>query len=191
MNKLQKIKDKWKYEKYIELEHVDYLIEQAEDNRMLIERVDKIETLALAREQSYKNLEIKYRACNYFKKQHYDEMIRLEKENGQTMTLVHEFSTIATDQEQEYKDLQKEKRLAEEECERYKKMFSEEKGKSITLYNQNKRYEQALEFYENKGNYKTVIENDREIKFLGTSLAQMDGGEVARKVLESSGTRVI
>ena len=83
--------------------------------------------------------------------------------------------------------LQEEKRLAEEECERYKKMFSKEKGKSITLYIQNKRYEQALEFYGDKGNYKTVIENDREIKFLGTSLTQMDGGEVARKVLESSG----
>jgi len=78
---LQKIKDKWKYEKYIELEHVDYLIEQAEDNRMLIERVDEIGTLALSREQSYKNLEKNYRACNYFKKQHYDEMIRLQKEN--------------------------------------------------------------------------------------------------------------
>jgi len=191
MDKLQKIKDKWKYEKYIELEHVDYLIKQAEDNQMLIERVDEIGTLALSREQSYKNLEKNYRACNYFKKQHYDEMIRLQKENKQTMTRVHELASVATDQEQEYKDLQKEKRLAEEECERYKKMFSEEKGKSITLYNQNKRYEQALEFYENKGNYKTVIENDREIKFLGTSLAQMDGGEVARKVLESSGTRVI
>jgi len=36
MDKLQKIKDKWKYEKYIELEHVDYLIKQAEDNQMLI-----------------------------------------------------------------------------------------------------------------------------------------------------------
>jgi len=83
MDKLQKIKDKWKYEKYIELEHVDYLIEQAEDNRMLIERVDEIGTLALSREQSYKNLEKNYRACNYFKKQHYDEMIRLQKENGQ------------------------------------------------------------------------------------------------------------
>ena len=35
--------------------------------------------------------------------------------------------------------LQKEKRLVEEECERYKKMFSKEKGKSITLYNQNKK----------------------------------------------------
>ena len=35
-------------------------------------------------------------------------------------------------------------------------------------------------------NYKTVIENDKEIKFLGTSLAQMDGGEVARKVLDFS-----
>ena len=35
--------------------------------------------------------------------------------------------------------LQKEKRLAEEECERYKKMFSKEKGKSIALYNQNKK----------------------------------------------------
>ena len=82
MDKLQKIKDKWKYEKYIELEHVDYLIEQAEDNQMLIKRVDEIGTLALSREQSYKNLEKNYRACNYFKKQHYDEMIRLQKENG-------------------------------------------------------------------------------------------------------------
>ena len=90
--------------------------------------------------------------------------------------------------EAKYKELQKEKQLVEEECERYKKMFSKEKGKSITLYIKNKRYKQALEFYENEGNYKTVIDNDREIKFLGTSLAQMDGGEVARKVLESSGS---
>jgi len=139
MNKLQKIKDKWKYEKYIELEHVDYLIKQAEDNQMLIERVDEIGTLALSREQSYKNLEKNYRACNYFKKQHYDEMIRLQKENKQTMTRVHELASVAIDQEQEYKDLWEEKRLAEEECERYKKMFSEEKGKSIALYNQNKK----------------------------------------------------
>jgi len=43
------------------------------------------------------------------------------------------------DLEAKYKDLQKEKRLVEEECERYKKMFSEEKGKSIALYNQNKK----------------------------------------------------
>jgi len=96
-------------------------------------------------------------------------------------------SSYTLNQEQAYKDLQEEKQLVEEECERYKKMFSEEKGKSITLYIENKRYKQALEFYENEGNYKTVIENDKEIKFLGTSLAQMDGGEVARKVLESSG----
>ena len=100
-----------------------------------------------------------YRGCNYLKKQHYNKMVHLQKE----------------------------KQLVEEECERYKKMFSKEKGKSITLYIKNKRYKQALEFYENEGNYKTVIDNDREIKFLGTSLAQMDGGEVARKVLESSG----
>jgi len=59
--------------------------------------------------------------------------------------------------------------------------------KVIELEKENEEYEQALEFYGNEGNYKTVIENDREIKFLGTSLAQMDGGEVARKVLESSG----
>jgi len=42
--------------------------------------------------------------------------------------------------------LQEEKRLAEEECERYKKMFSKEKGKSIALYIENERLEQALEF---------------------------------------------
>ena len=56
------------------------------------------------------------------------------------------------------------------------------------LEKENENYEQALEFYGNEGNYKTVIENDREIKFLGTSVAQMDGGELARKVLESSGS---
>jgi len=55
-------------------------------------------------------------------------------------------SSYTLNQEQAYKDLQEEKRLVEEECERYKKMFSEEKGKTIALYNQNKRYEQALEF---------------------------------------------
>jgi len=59
--------------------------------------------------------------------------------------------------------------------------------KAFELVGEKEEYEQALEFYGNKGNYKTVIENDKEIKFLGTSLAQMDGGEVARKVLESSG----
>ena len=70
----------------------------------------------------------------------------LKKENKQAMTRVHELASVAIDQEKEYKDLQEEKRLAEEECERYKKMFSKEKGKSITLYNQNEEYEQALEF---------------------------------------------
>ena len=58
--------------------------------------------------------------------------------------------------------------------------------KVIELEKENEEYEQALEFYGNEGNYKTVIENDKEIKFLGTSLAQMDGGEVARKVLDFS-----
>ena len=58
--------------------------------------------------------------------------------------------------------------------------------KVIELEREKEDYERALEFYEDKGNYKTVIENDKEIIFLGTSLAQMDGGEVARKVLESS-----
>jgi len=64
----------------------------------------------------------------------------------ETTTRVHELASIAIDQKQSYKDLQKKDRLAEEECERYKKMFSEERGKSIALYNRNKRYEQALEF---------------------------------------------
>ena len=59
--------------------------------------------------------------------------------------------------------------------------------KVIELEREKEDYEQALEFYGNEGNYKTVIENDKEIKFLGTSVAQMDGGEAARKVLESSG----
>ena len=42
--------------------------------------------------------------------------------------------------------LQEEKRLVGEECERYKKIFSKEKGKSIALYIENERLEQALEF---------------------------------------------
>jgi len=63
----------------------------------------------------------------------------LQEENKQAMTRVHALATIVTDQEQKYKDLREEKRLVEEECERYKKMFSEEKGKSIALYNQNKK----------------------------------------------------
>jgi len=52
----------------------------------------------------------------------------------------------AAELEKRVQALQEEKQLVEEECERYKKMFSKEKGKSITLYNQNKCYEQALEF---------------------------------------------
>jgi len=83
----------------------------------------------------------------------------------------------------------------EENCSHLRKSFQRQRNKAvegwekvIELEKENKEYEQALEFYEDKGNYKTVIENDREIIFLGTSLAQMDGGEVARKVLESSGS---
>ena len=59
--------------------------------------------------------------------------------------------------------------------------------KVIELEREKEDYEQALEFYGNEGNYKTVIENDKEIIFLGTSVAQMDGGEAARKVLDFSG----
>ena len=82
-----------------------WLIEQAEDSQMAIKRVDEIGKLALNRERDYKNLEKDYRSCNYLKKQYHDEMIRLQEE----------------------------KWLAEEECERYKKMFSKEKGKNIEL----------------------------------------------------------
>ena len=57
----------------------------------------------------------------------------LQEENDQAMTRVHALATIVTDQEQKYKDLQEEKRLVGEECERYKKMFSGEKGKNIEL----------------------------------------------------------
>ena len=47
--------------------------------------------------------------------------------------------------------LQKEKRLAEEECERYKKMFSEERGKNIEL-----EEEKCLVKGENRSNAKIV-----------------------------------
>jgi len=59
--------------------------------------------------------------------------------------------------------------------------------KVIELEREKEDYEQVLEFYGNEGNYKTVIENNKEIIFLGTSVAQMDGGEAARKVLDFSG----
>jgi len=81
----------------------------------------------------------------------------------------------------------------EENCSHLRKSFQRQKNKAvegwekvIELEKENEEYEQALEFYGNGGNYKTVIENDKEINFLGTSLAQMDGGEVARKVLDFS-----
>ena len=69
-----------------------------------------------------------------------------ERRMGSKLDKILLDSSYTLNQEQAYKDLQEEKRLVEEECERYKKMFSEEKGKSIALYNQNKHYEQALEF---------------------------------------------
>ena len=82
----------------------------------------------------------------------------------------------------------------EENCSHLRKSFKKQTTnafdgweKAFELVGEKEEYEQALEFYGNKGNYKTVIENDKEIIFLGTSVAQMDGGEVARKVLESSG----
>ena len=81
----------------------------------------------------------------------------------------------------------------EKNCSHLRKSFQRQRNKAvecwekvIELEREKEDYERALEFYEDKGNYKTVIENDKEIIFLGTSLAQMDGGEVARKVLESS-----
>lgn len=82
---------------------------------------------------------------------------------------------------------------SEENCSHLRKSFQRQRNKAvegwekvIVLEKENEEYEQALEFYGNGGNYKTVIENDKEIKFLGTSLAQIDGGEVARKVLDFS-----
>ena len=81
----------------------------------------------------------------------------------------------------------------EENCSHLRKSFQRQRNKAvegrekvIELEKENEHIKQALEFYGNEGNYKTVIENDKEIKFLGTSLAQMDGGEVARKVLDFS-----
>jgi len=169
---IQEIEANWEFEKCIKPEHVDYLIQQAE-------RAQELEENCSHLRKSFQRQRNKF-------VEGWEKVGKLEKENDQAMTRVHELATIAKNQKQEYKDLREEKRLAEEECERYKKMFSKEKGKSIILYIRNKRYEQALEFYGNEGNYKTVIENDKEIIFLGTSLAQTDGGEVARKVLESS-----
>ena len=55
--------------------------------------------------------------------------------------------------------------------------YSEIKNKYIKTCNQNKRYREALEFYANKINYLTFIEN-------GKSNIEHDQGEKARKALE-------
>ena len=98
-----------------------------------------------------------------------------------------------SEQEERASRLELEKQELEAKCSRLEESFTKQTTnafdgweKVIELEKENKEYEQALEFYEDKGNYKTVIENDKEIIFLGTSLAQMDGGEVARKVLDFS-----
>ena len=49
--------------------------------------------------------------------------------------------------EAKYKDLQEEKRLVGEECERYKKMFSEERGKNIELEEEKRLVEEECEQY--------------------------------------------
>jgi len=46
------------------------------------------------------------------------------------------------------------------------------------------RYRQALEFYADKKNYKTVLESDEEIAFLKMSSVQRDGGEKANKAFK-------
>jgi DNA integrity scanning protein DisA with diadenylate cyclase activity len=52
------------------------------------------------------------------------------------------------------------------------------------LLKENQRYKQALEFYADKENYKTVLENEKEIVFLEMSKIQRGYGDVARKALE-------
>jgi len=100
-------------------EDIDYLIQQAE-------RVEELEENCSHLRKSFQRQRSKAI-------EGWEKVIELEKENYQARTRFHQFATIVIDQEQEYKDLQEEKRLVEEECERYKKMFSKEKGKNIEL----------------------------------------------------------
>ena len=103
----------------VPLKDMDWLINQAE-------RVEELE-------ENCSHLRKSFRRQKNKAVEGWEKVGKLEKENYQAMTRVHALATIVTDQEQSYKDLQKEKRLAEEECERYKKMFSKEKGKNIEL----------------------------------------------------------
>ena len=94
--------------------------------RWLIERVEELE-------EEQKLFRKQVEGFQKHMVQQRDKISKSLEENQQAMTRVHALATIVTDQEQKYKDLQKEKRLAGEECERYKKMFSKEKGKNIEL----------------------------------------------------------
>jgi len=103
----------------VPLKDMDWLINQAE-------RVDELE-------EEQKLFRKQVEGFQKHMVQQRDKISKSLEENQQAMTRVHALATIVTDQEQKYKDLQKEKRLAGEECERYKKMFSKEKGKNIEL----------------------------------------------------------
>ena len=116
----------------VPLKDMDWLIEQAERAQEL--------------EENCSHLRKSFQRQRNKAVEGWEKVGKLENKNDQAMTRVHQLASIAIDQEKEYKDLWDEKRLAEEECERYKKMFSEEKGKSIALYIENERFEQALEF---------------------------------------------
>ena len=119
-------------------EDIDYLIQQAE-------RVDELEEKIKLERRMNKDLHklVKFLQENpRLAQDKFGEPVSLvaisamellQEENKQAMTRVHALATIVTDQEQKYKDLREENRLAEEECERYKKMFSGEKGKNIEL----------------------------------------------------------
>ena len=103
----------------VPLKDMDWLIQQAE-------RVDELE-------EEQKLFRKQVEGFQKHMVQQRDKISKSLEENQQAMTRVHQLVPIAIDQEQEYKDLWEEKQLVEEECERYKKMFSKEKGKNIEL----------------------------------------------------------
>ena len=103
----------------VPLKDMDWLINQAE-------RVDELE-------EEQKLFRKQVEGFQKHMVQQRDKISKSLEENERAMARVHRLASIAIDQEREYKDLQEEKRLVGEECERYKKMFSKEKGKNIEL----------------------------------------------------------